>query len=166
MPELGRIKFYVDNMLRGLATWLRFLGFPAIILNSPQEFVQLQKREDHCFYLTRSNRHYHTAGAEDAIRLLSDDIPGQLNELDRELSIFQKINLLSLCSICNVPVEKTDKAAIRQEVPEKVRHSFNLFYRCPECSRIYWEGGHIKRLKDKLKRMNIPLPENHSHENF
>jgi len=151
--------FITDNMLRGLARWLRFLGFPAKTVRQIEQLKKLQQEQPEAIFLTSSRKHLSLySGCSFLIR--SDDIQEQLQEINQEFHIFSRMNLLSLCSVCNVPIRPMEKKAVKERIPERVYQQYARFWICPVCGRIYWEGGHIPRLKDKLRRMGIPLPQN------
>ena len=41
-------------------------------------------------------------------------------------------------------------SAVHTEVPASVMERKLPLYRCPKCSRIYWHGSHIERMKRRL----------------
>ncbi|MBN2366767.1 MAG: hypothetical protein JXL67_11420 [Calditrichaeota bacterium] len=149
--------FIVDNMLKGLARWLRFLGFDAHMSENVDEAKNILNSIDHSVFITASPAHKQKIGSTHTILLQSDHIEAQLNELNEIFHIFDYLHILSLCSICNTLLQSIGKEQVKDKVPEKVYHSFRTFYQCPRCNRIYWYGGHVKRLLDKLKRMNVPV---------
>jgi len=156
--QIDSFIFITDGMLEGLLKWLRFLGFNAI------RKQELGERSPHLRYreavfLTTSNKNWEAWDKSPKILLKSQTPEGQLKELDERLKIFNFINFLSRCSVCNILLEKVEKNMVREQVPEKIFRNFSEFYRCPRCNRIYWEGGHVKRLLDKLNRMGISLPK-------
>ncbi len=153
------ISFLADPMLKGLARWLRFLGFPTKIVPRIEQLPEIRQEQPEAIFLTSSKKHLGLCSGPSFL-IRSHHVPEQLQELDREFQIFSQMDLLSLCSICNVPIRPVEKKAVKEKVPERVYQQFSRFWVCPVCGRIYWEGGHIPRLKDKLRRMGIPLPQN------
>lgn len=160
MTRNQRLKsiFIVDNMIRGLVTWLRFLGIPSRAAVTVSEAKKIQSSHPEAIFITSSKRHLRESEIDKTYLVRSNQIADQLHELNRMFDIFDKIELLSLCSICNIPIEFIAKEQIRDRVPEKVWNSFDQFWICPGCKRIYWKGGHVKRLTDKMKRMGLPVP--------
>ena len=152
--------FVLDGMLAGLCRWLKFLGFSARIVNNPKQLPSSLIPDKKTIFLTRTPKHY--IDNEDIICfvLTSDQIPEQLEELNKAFQIFNKIDFLSRCSLCDVPIEPVKKWTIKDKIPEKVWKSYDQFWRCPACERIYWEGGHVKRMKEKLRLMGVPLENN------
>ena len=150
-------RFLCDEMLKGLAKWLRFLGFSTEITANTSRIMQVLENEPSAIFLTRSRKHARIFPENSVFVLQSDDVAEQLQELNREFSLFNRMKFLSLCSVCNIPIEPIEKAEIQGQIPERVWESFQEFWKCPVCGRIYWEGGHVQRLKDKLRRMGVPV---------
>ncbi len=149
--------FLVDQMLRGLAKWLRYLGFSSHTVSDMKQAENLSQKFPEAIFLTASITHYHQFPGNSGFLIKSDVVSEQLSALDDAFQIFLKMNILSLCSRCNTPVIPIDKSGIQDQVPPKVWEVHNEFRQCPDCQRIYWHGGHVKRLSQKMKRMGIPI---------
>ncbi|NOX38598.1 MAG: hypothetical protein GXO78_13795 [Calditrichaeota bacterium] len=151
------MKFLCDSMLIGLARYLRFLGHDVEVVSS---FPDAHRRYT-CFkdriFLTTSPAHWHLWPGTQKHLIPSGRLEEQFRQLCQTLPILQDLNFLSRCSRCNVAIEPVEKAAVKQVVPEKVYQWVDQFYRCPSCQRVYWEGGHVVRLKEKLRRLGVPL---------
>lgn len=146
-------------MLLGLARWLRFLGFQTWCFQNLNEVSELLQKDPEVIYLTCSKSHIKKIKPTRYFLITEDLIEGQLHKLNDRFQIFRFASLFTLCTICNAAVEEIDKKDIKDRVPQRVHENFNQFWQCPDCQRLYWNGGHIMRLKEKLTRMNIPLPE-------
>lgn len=144
-------------MIHGLVRWIRFLGFHSILIEDLEHVGYLKKHYSNVFFITSSKKNLKKIGDYNTILLKKNTIPEQLQELNDSFRIFEQINLLSICSICNVQIEPVNRDEIKNFIPERVWISYQRFWRCPQCRRIYWLGGHVKRLIDKLQRMNVPL---------
>jgi uncharacterized protein with PIN domain len=153
------IIFIIDGMLKGLARWLRILGFDAPVTESTKQAAQLLEEHPQAIFITGSKNHYKLFERYNSLLIKTHLISEQLAKLDKTYGIFHKIRPLSRCSICNVPLKEVEKNIIADQVPEKVVHSFSQFKKCPECGRIYWPGGHVIRMIDKLKRSGVPLSD-------
>ena len=145
-------------MLLGLARWLRFLGFQTWNFQDIQDLKELLRKDPNIIYLTCSKTNIQQLNPTNYYLITEDMIERQLHKIDDQFGIFQSINLLSLCTICNSAVEEVDKKEVGKKVPSNVSTNFDKFWKCPDCQQIYWDGGHIRRLKNKLVRMKIPLP--------
>jgi uncharacterized protein with PIN domain len=147
----------VDGMLKGLMRLLRFLGFNA------EEFQSFKTiKIDNCYYangyfLTASSLHFNSWPYPQKILILEKSTEKQLHYLQSRLMIFKQIKLFSRCSICNTKLNEISWSEIEKKIPSIVLESFEKFYYCSVCHRIYWKGGHVRRMIDKLKRMGVPI---------
>ncbi len=155
--QRSSVEFICDSMLRGLARWLRFLGFSTLLSPTVEALTTLMEQHPRATFLTRSRKHAEQFETYSVFLLHSDRIEQQLQELNQAFSLFSRINLLSRCSVCNRVIESVGKETIKGEVPDRVWEHYEKFWRCPQCGRIYWEGGHVARLMDKLRRMGVPV---------
>ena len=153
-----RPQFLVDTMVLGLVRWLRFLGYKAWDTRTLVDAKIIIQKNPKIIFLTCSKTHLEQISPPRYLLLQENNLEKQLHKIDTEFGIFRDIHLLSICSICNVEVENVDKSEIEHAVPEQVYKNIEIFRRCPECKKVYWQGGHIFRLKDRLIRMNIPIP--------
>ena len=62
--------------------------------------------------------------------------------------------------VCNGLIKIIDKKDINQKLPEKIIHSFENFYRCSKCEKIYWKGSHYK----KMEKAITDLEDTQNHE--
>lgn len=150
-------KFITDGMLKGLMRWLRFLGFDTIEFTNPlkQNVKEAEYAERH--FLTASPGHFQKWKGDKKILIPFERISDQLNYLNKELKIFEHIEFLSRCSMCNEVIIPVKKDEVIDKIPENVAKNFNQFYQCPDCKRIYWQGGHVKRIINKLSRIGVTI---------
>jgi uncharacterized protein len=50
------------------------------------------------------------------------------------------------CLECNSSLERVHKASIENQLPEETKSTYNIFYQCPTCRKIYWKGSHHARM--------------------
>jgi uncharacterized protein with PIN domain len=153
--------FILDEMLKGLIRWLRFLGFHAFTFAEWEKMNSQLTSEAKFILVTASEKNLKKYQAKNLTSMLlkSDAISDQLAELNEQLNIFDQMEPLTICSECNIKIETIGKESVKSQIPDKIYKFYNHFWHCPNCKRIYWEGGHIKRLKDKLIRMGVPIQE-------
>lgn len=58
------------------------------------------------------------------------------------------------CPRCNGRLEKVAKSQVADTVPEASYHAFNDFWKCINCSAVYWEGSHWEKIKSTLEKAN------------
>jgi uncharacterized protein with PIN domain len=150
-PPPGPTRLFADAMLGRLARWLRILGhdtaFDADIADG-----DLVRRciEEGRVLLTRDRRLMDEWRVPRALLLRAEDPNEQLRETVTRLDLSHEGPLFSRCTVCNAPVERVDREHVRDQVPERVWHACEVFVRCPSCGRIYWEGTHTRRIRERL----------------
>lgn len=141
--ELFDMKFIVDLPLGGLAKWLRFCGFDAVIQRlSPKAPQNLPAPLPDAYVLTRQQG-FDSFNREDLLVLTAGDPEAQLEEVIRRLKITRsQLRLLSRCGQCNVVLESISRDQALGLVPEHVFHTQEQFHQCPRCGQVFWPGSH------------------------
>lgn len=146
------MKFIADNMLAKLTKYLRAIGYSCIYPppQNLQEIKKLMETESRIF-LTRSKKYNKLLPQKKLYILQSDSFPQQLKEILSKFNLeLREEKMFSLCLLCNEPIKPIAREEIKDRLPEMVTKLYNEFYTCPKCSRIYWYGGHTKRMKEKI----------------
>lgn len=148
------MKFVADVMLGKLARWLRLIGYDTIYDPnlSAKELVKIANEEGRIF-ITRSRRIAEELGAKNFYIVKSERFKEQLTEIVRELNLDTETNLFSRCSICNTEIVEVEKSSVMKLIPEETAKSFDEFYQCPKCGKIYWDGSHTTRILKLLKEI-------------
>ncbi len=155
-------RFIVDGMLGSLARKLRIFGYDTLynadlsdneilkvasregrtILTSDQQLAdRASKRRINCILLSEEND-------ENRLATVLREAGGEETQLNPEET---------RCSVCNGEVEPVDREEVSGAVPEGVLAKQKKFYRCKSCGKIYWIGGHWKRLNE----LSANLKNNH-----
>jgi uncharacterized protein with PIN domain len=144
-------KFIADAMLGRLARWLRFLGFDTLYDSAITDSLLIRvAREQNRFILTRDTRLIQRKGLRDYLLIHANDSFGQLLEVIEALRL-KGFHPLSRCVKCNGQLMRIqDKAEIKDSVPEFVFLNYNVFFKCDACGRIYWEGSHPTKFRERL----------------
>lgn len=148
------MKFVADVMLGKLARWLRLIGYDTIY--EPKlplkELIKIANEEDRIF-LTRSKRIVEENNIKNFYIVKSEKFKEQLAEVIKNLNLDTETNLFSRCSICNTEIVEVDKSSIAELIPAQTAESFDEFYKCPKCGKIYWSGSHTARIIKTLKEI-------------
>ncbi len=149
------MKFLIDGMLIKLARYLRFLGFDTEIVThvSRDTVAAFPDR----ILVTRSPGHYALWPFPQKYLIQSRTFEDQLQELNRVFNLQDRIQWLTRCSRCNSLLKPVAREQVQFQLPEQVAKNFEHFYQCPQCGKIYWEGGHVVRLTRKLQRLGIEV---------
>lgn len=156
------IRFFVDAMLGNIAKKLRVLGYDSkyfsdiddeqlinearrenrTIISKDEELVKkAQKLEMKPVFITKNN-----------------EICQFLEIIHQtKLSISQINGDSARCPKCNSVTESVEKIAIKEKVPTKVYEENDYFWECKNCSKVYWEGIHIKNLQKFVSEVNERL---------
>lgn len=137
-------------MLKKLARWLRMLGQNTIhagdYTEDDDEIIKIAMNNN-AVLLTRDEKLYQKAVQyAKAILIKSDDLEEQL----KQLKIKPKE---PLCTQCNGKLAEMKKQKIKNKIPKKVFQKINQFWQCEECGKIYWRGGHWKKIRNMKKTL-------------
>jgi uncharacterized protein with PIN domain len=148
-------RLLVDENLRGLARWLRFLGFDAALAEgwSDQRVVETAQME-HRLLLTRDRELAARLPASAVLRLEANATRPQLLEVLRKVSWPARTSWFERCVKCNLLLEEmpADKArASGQLPPSRIVVEGERFRRCGACGRVYWQGSHYERVTRYLE---------------
>lgn len=148
-PELSRPPvFVVDSNLGKLARYLRLLGFDCLYRNDfGDATVATIASEQQRIVLTRDRsllqRRIITYGY-----FVRANLPKiQTQEVLKRFNLYSLIKPLTRCTHCNGKLMETGKQQIEHCLEPLTRKYYEKFLVCPECSQIYWQGGHYVRIK-------------------
>ena len=149
---LRKVAFVVDVNLGRLARLLRLLGFDALFSNAyaDDEIVAISEAQGR-IVLTRDRRLLHAKAVTHGYWVRSVWPRRQVDEVVRRFDLAGLIRPFSRCADCNGRIEPVAKDAVADRLEPKTKKFFEKFYRCPDCGKIYWEGSHVDRLRERLK---------------
>lgn len=147
------LKFLCDHMLGTLAKWLRFMGYNASYPGplSDRELVERARSEGRIL-LTRDKDL--GSRVENSLYVPMDDLEGQLRFVVGTFHLNAEAHM-TLCSLCNLPVESVDLNEVGDNVPPGVKARQKEFWRCPSCGRFYWQGSHWDRVLERLRGLGL-----------
>jgi len=146
------MKFIVDTMLGKLGRWMLLLGYDVVYYRgrTDQEMLEIAEREDRII-VTRDTH-------------LAEEHPRSHIFLIRTIHFWEQLQcvmgafpmdfaetLLTRCSHCNVPVEQVSAEEVEGDIPPKARERATVFFRCPRCLKLYWDGTHPVHIRELLK---------------
>ena len=145
-------------MLARLGRWLRAAGYDTAIAEgglADPAIVALCAAEERLL-LTR-DRHL-AAMAESRVpvfRLADSSLAGQARALRGALGIDWQRAPFTRCLMDNTSLVSAP-AEMAALVSEKSRAAGGPVQLCPECRRLYWPGGHVRRMLARLAEWNRP----------
>jgi uncharacterized protein len=145
-------RFLCDEMLHGLGRWLRAAGYDTVIAAGGLSDRALATccAEEHRVLLTKDRHLAATVRSTATVILLPG---GGIDEAARALRIALDIDWqhapFTRCLVDNRPLEAAPPHSVNQ-VPERSRAAGGPLRVCPECGRLYWPGGHVRRMHHRL----------------
>jgi hypothetical protein len=149
------MKFIADAMLGTLARWLRGMGYDvAYDPLLPDRKLLRRAREEGRILLTRDTGMIALKDVPKHVFITHDAVEKQIAQVFSELKLTPNpVQFLIRCLACNGLLAVVEKESIKAEVPPFVYATQKVFRRCPDCRRIYWEGTHVPRMRETLKRL-------------
>ena len=149
------MKFIADRMLGKLAKELRMLGYDTVYYRGEDAYPLIKLgREEGRVILTRGTR-FAPQRPEDRIVRITEDKPSlQLRELiQRKIISLLEEPLFSRCLVCNTLLNEIPREEAEGKVPDFIFYQQREFFRCPQCSRIYWRGSHQDHMKKRIEEL-------------
>ena len=149
------MKFVADRNLGKLAKELRMLGYDVVYYRGENAYPLVKlAREEGRVILTRSKR-FTPKRPEDRIVRIAEDKPSlQLKELiQRKIISLLEEPLFSRCLVCNTLLNEIPREEAEGKVPDFILYQQREFFRCPQCTRVYWQGSHQDHMKKRIERL-------------
>ena len=153
-PEpLRESKFVLDVHLGKLARLLRLAGLDTLYRNDykDEELVQISLR-DRRIILTMDRCLLKRKAVTHGLWIRSRNPKDQLVEILKRLDLYDKLDPFSRCLQCNTLVQSVDKDSIKHRLQPRTLKEMETFTICPACDKIYWQGSHYDRMRERLKQ--------------
>ena len=156
------IRFFVDAMLGNIAKKLRVLGYDSKYFSDidDEQLINDARRENRTI-ISKDEELVKKAQKLEMkpVFITKNDEICQFLEIihQTKLSISQINGDSARCPKCNSVTESVEKIAIKEKVPTKVYEENDYFWKCKNCSKVYWEGTHIKNLQKFVSEVNERL---------
>ena len=156
-PEpLREPRFVLDVHLGTLAAYLRMAGFDTLYRNcySDDELASISSGE-HRILLTRDvgllKRREVTHGC-----FVRETAPRrQIREVVRRLDLGRLLRPFTRCMRCNDALRPASKDEVAGLLPPRIAALHDEFQRCPQCGRVYWKGGHHRRMQTIVEELGL-----------
>jgi hypothetical protein len=146
--ERVRVRFLVDLMLMRLGRWLRLLGQDVANPEGISDDALLsQARKENRTIITRDKRLFQTCRNAGVVCVLirSSKISDQLLEMAAE-GVPLRLDP-GRCTLCNTLLQE-------------VKSEQSMKWECPGCKKLYWQGGHWKKMERMLETIRSLRDEN------
>jgi len=146
-------KFIVDTMLGKLGRWMLLLGYDTVYFRGQkdEELIELAKKENRLL-ITRDTHLALERYPGHSILIKTIHFWEQLKKITEDYPLNFSETFLSRCSLCNVLLERLEREEALPQLPEKVRDMAKVFFRCPVCRQVYWDGSHPVHIRELLEK--------------
>lgn len=156
---LRRTAFVVDVNLGKLARRLRILGFDVLYDSRYRDGeIAAISAEQRRIVLTRDRRLLFLKRITHGYWVRSVVPEEQVQEVLRRFDLFRRLNPFQRCINCNGTLQPVAKEDILDLLEPKTRRYYEVFCRCRDCGKIYWEGSHVENMRRHHLR---PVQEKH-----
>lgn len=168
------VAFLADAMLGSIARKLRIFGFDTIYIAHAHddEILKIGIEQDRVI-LTADKELFKRTVKVGARGVLVSGGASELEDLayiltNNGITSVGMNGISSRCSVCNGPMEEKTSDQLKNHernnddvdyivVPDRVIACYNQFFQCTTCGKIYWEGGHLKRIRALIRNLDDRL---------
>ena len=156
-PEpLREPRFVLDTHLGKLAAYLRMIGFDTLYANAAaDEELAALSRGEHRILLTRDVGLLKRGAVTHGYFVRETDARRQMTEVVRRFDLARLVRPFIRCMRCNHPLAEVARDAVRGRVPERAAELYDEFRECPGCGRVYWKGGHWRRMRQMVEAAGL-----------
>lgn len=154
-PEpLRKTRFVVDANLGKLARYLRLMGFDARYRRDIGDAeLAAASRLERRVLLTRDVGVLKRSEVTHGYYVRSDDPEQQAAEVLRRFDLGGALRPFTRCLECNGFLRSVPKEEVAERLEPGTRDSFDEFWLCDDCGRIYWQGAHHDRMSERIERI-------------
>ncbi|OZG74871.1 twitching motility protein PilT [Hahella sp. CCB-MM4] len=150
---LRKTRFILDVHLGTLARHLRLLGMDVKYRNDYEdEEIVREALEEHRIILTRDRLLLCRKAVTHGYFLRSTHPPEQVAEVIRRFDLVDSLQPFRYCMQCNGEIHRVDKSEIEDQLLPRTRKYYDVFYRCSQCGKVYWEGPHFEGLARQVEQ--------------
>lgn len=147
-------RFLCDEMLGQLCRYLRAAGYDTVFANDghPDRVLLQQCHDEGRYFLTQDRLiREHKAARDIALILPQGDVDHLAALLRAHFQLDWLRNSFTRCLVDNTPLQPADSQSIARVPPDAIKPDEPLKV-CPACRRVYWQGSHYKRMRNRLAR--------------
>jgi len=140
-------------MLRGLSRWLRAAGYDAAFVHGIDDGVLVRRAADEGRILLTSDAGIFERNVikNGSVRALF--VPRATTPVDQLAFVLRSLGLRVTeprCMACGGELRDVPKAEVAAEAPPRSFAAYERFWKCAQCSKLYWRGTHWDRIERRL----------------
>lgn len=140
-------------MLGTLVKWLRIMGHDTEYARNENDDELIKKAyAEERVLITRDKQL--SKRYKNSVLITSTELKDQIKKVIEAMDIrIEEKDMLSRCTLCNVPVIKISKEEVVKKVPPYAHKTHDNFWICPKCNRVYWLGTHWENMKQFIEKI-------------
>lgn len=148
---LRKTTFIADAHLGKLTKYLRMLGFDTLYRNDfgDEEIINISLK-DNRIILTRDKTLLNSKRITHGYYIRSVNKHDQLTEVISKFDLKSQFKPFTRCMTCNGLLVPKLPEQIENLVDKETFANFNVFYYCPTCNKVFWQGSHFKRMESLI----------------
>ncbi|MBD3210120.1 hypothetical protein GF318_01945 [Candidatus Micrarchaeota archaeon] len=144
------MKFLFDEMLKRLSNWCRVFGIDSEYHKGMEDSELLgHAKENNLVFVTRDVQLAERCRKHsvECVFIKSNRVEEQVARLVRESGVEMTFPEKMRCTACNGVLEPVETKKARGKIPEDVYSQGKKAWKCSNCGKYYWQGGHWKNIK-------------------
>jgi len=131
------------------------LGYDTVYYRGENAYPLIKlAREEGRVILTRTTKLTPKRPEDRIVRIMEDKPSFQLRELIQiKIISLHEETPFSRCLVCNILLNEMPREEAEGKVPDFIFYQRKEFFRCPQCSRIYWQGSHQDHMQKKIEQL-------------
>jgi|SRR5947209_16087070 len=124
------------------------MGFDTLYRNCyTDEQLAAVSRDEHRILLTRDVGLLKRSAVTHGYFVRQTAVARQIAETVARFDLCRIVRPFTRCMRCNTPLEDAPKPEVLSSLPPRTAELYHEFRRCPHCRRVYWKGGHYRRMQ-------------------
>jgi len=147
-PPFPRGRFVLDQHLSRLAAYLRLLGQDAVHYArcADDELARIASADDRVL-LTRDTRLLMRSTVVHGGFVHATAPQRQVVEVLHRFGAPETFAPFSRCMACNGQLRSVSKDEVADRLQADTQRFYDRFWTCTGCARVYWEGSHVRRMR-------------------
>lgn len=147
------MKFLCDEMLKGLARWLRAAGYDTHVAPDGTRDAELMAlaRNEGRYLITCDHKLLEFRHADEVVVLVTGSVIEEAaTSLCGKVAVDWLHAPFSRCMECNTPLQGATSGQYNEVPPTVIQRELDV-WACQGCGRLYWEGSHVTRIRARLE---------------
>ena len=151
---LRKVKFIADVHLGKLVRYLRLLGFDTLFDrdSDDNEIIDISVSGKRII-LTRDRQLLKNKRVTHGYWIRSSHPREQIREVVDRFDLRNDLKTFTRCMECNGILSEISKEEVSGDLLPNTRQYYQVFRRCADCGKIYWEGSHFENMKKEIRNL-------------